>query len=166
MALITTPRKDPYLEVLIRGSCIGLLCLSTLDETGGEPLFIYNCSTREFTRIPSYEPLDNGRCRSSSTLGIGYAQSIDDLKVFGVSRCDEDRLECVHVFSLRNNTWKTFEPNWDDFLACDWAIPLNGTIHFGFVSSRTRLRWLLHLILRKTSSDSYTYLMWIPIFIP
>lgn len=39
-------------SVSIYGSCNGLLCLSIENESATKVYFIYNCSTREFKRIP------------------------------------------------------------------------------------------------------------------
>lgn len=68
-------------------------------------------------------------------MSIGYAQSIDDFKVFGVSYSDGDKnVVFVHVFSLRNNTWKTFE-NTNFFFVYEshwYTSCLNGNTHFGF----------------------------------
>ncbi|XP_024043056.1 F-box/kelch-repeat protein At3g06240-like [Citrus clementina] len=115
----------------ILGSCNGLLWLLIYDDTARSSHVIYNYTTREFKRIPPYKPFDE---RYTSLYALGYAQSIDDFKVFGVSDpYDEVEVTSVHVFSLRNNTWKTFEiNNFVEFRADLWAIHLNGTIHFGF----------------------------------
>ncbi|KAK9205627.1 hypothetical protein WN943_015895 [Citrus x changshan-huyou] len=115
----------------ILGSCNGLLWLLIYDDTARSSHVIYNYTTREFKRIPPYKPFDE---RYTSLYALGYAQSIDDFKVFGVSDpYDEVEVTSVHVFSLRNNTWKTFEiNNFVEFRADLWAIHLNRTIHFGF----------------------------------
>ncbi|KAH9782809.1 F-box protein CPR1 [Citrus sinensis] len=122
-----------YDSAWIYGSCNGLLCLSIYDDTARSSVdFIYNCSTREFRRIPPYKPFDE---RDTSLDALGYAQSIADFKVFGVSdpRDEVEEAISVHVFSLRNNTWKTFEiNNFADFRENLWAIHLNETIHFCF----------------------------------
>ncbi|XP_024043066.1 putative F-box protein At3g16210 [Citrus clementina] len=110
----------------------GLLCLSLRDETATETLFIYNCSTREFKRIPNdYEPFTN---RDTPLVSLGYAQSIDEFKVLGFSDSHRNAKEVVgvHVFSLRNNTWKTFETDFKSSHHCSRATNLNGTVHFGF----------------------------------
>ena len=109
-----------------------MLCLSLRDETTAETFFIYNCSTREFKRIPNdYEPFTN---RDIPLVSLGYAQSIDEFKVLGFSDSyrNAKAVVGVHVFSLRNNTWKTFETNFKFFHHCSRATNLNGTVHFGF----------------------------------
>ena len=84
----------------ILGSCNGLLWLLIYDDTARSSHVIYNYTTREFKRIPPYKPFDE---RYTSLYALGYAQSIDDFKVFGVSDpYDEVEVTSVRVFSLRN----------------------------------------------------------------
>ncbi|KAH9782806.1 F-box/kelch-repeat protein [Citrus sinensis] len=98
-------QKCPINSAWINGSCNGMVWLSTYDGTARSPVdFIYNCSTREFKRIPYYQPFDE---RYSLLDALGYAQSIDDFKVFGVS----------------------FHPFYE---VEDFREDPNGSIHFGF----------------------------------
>lgn len=71
--------------------------------------------------MPNYEPFNKSK---ALVVGLGYAQSIDDFKVLGVSNFYIDRAFKIglHVFSLRNNTWKIFETNFGYFIETYWAI--------------------------------------------
>ncbi|KAL9432013.1 hypothetical protein AB3S75_027094 [Citrus x aurantiifolia] len=99
------PIKESSFDCLrICSSRNGLLCLSLRDETATETLFIYNCSTREFKRIPNdYEPFTN---RDTPLVSLGYAQSIYEFKVLGFSDSyrNAKAVVGVQVFSLRKNT--------------------------------------------------------------
>ncbi|TXG59006.1 hypothetical protein EZV62_016835 [Acer yangbiense] len=91
--------------------------------------FIYNPSTREYSReIPDVLPVnEESNSFYYSFAGFGYVESIDDYKFVRVIH-DENIL---HIFSLRNNSWKIVEGNFPvrkpNFIH---GVSLNGAVHW------------------------------------
>ncbi|KAI9200458.1 hypothetical protein LWI28_008285 [Acer negundo] len=101
----------------------GLFCLRDKDDDN-EAFFIYNLFTRESKKVFYPIHIDHW----PPLVGFGYAESIDDYKFVKVMST-----EILHIFSLKNNSWKTIEI---DFPIANWigtsrkGIALNGAIHW------------------------------------
>ncbi|KAK9052806.1 hypothetical protein SSX86_029436 [Deinandra increscens subsp. villosa] len=100
-----------YLFIL-HGSCNGLVFGSIDDFIGNNSLVVLNPTTNELIELPEsgYEMLNN-LLEIDIMYGFGYDSVTDDYKVVTVSYFHYNYLippdnMSVHVYSLRNNTWR------------------------------------------------------------
>ncbi|XP_021761593.1 F-box/kelch-repeat protein At3g23880-like [Chenopodium quinoa] len=86
------------------GSCNGLICLG---EMLGKYFILWNPEINQFHRY-YFEFLEqNSR---DICWGFGYVSSLDDYKVVRISQFRfRAKIDSVHVFSLRTNTWSRIE---------------------------------------------------------
>ncbi|XP_071703434.1 F-box/kelch-repeat protein At3g06240-like [Rutidosis leptorrhynchoides] len=95
----------------IHGSCNGLVLLSAFRLCSGhETLIISNPTTREFVELPDCDfKIEGHRFVYFIMRDLGYDSVTDDYKVVTINRfqnpTDDDLIMCVHVYSLRRNTW-------------------------------------------------------------
>ncbi|KAJ4703553.1 putative F-box family protein [Melia azedarach] len=118
--------------VSIYGSCNGLILLRCQPKPYAT--YIYNPSINEYRQIPDEDDPGNLTITHYNCFyGFGYAQPVDDYKV--VKFCTREK-NTVRVFSLRNNSWKRVELEYDisKFYDTDnrGGIFLNGAIHWIF----------------------------------
>ncbi|TXG72671.1 hypothetical protein EZV62_001250 [Acer yangbiense] len=111
--------------ISVYNSFNGLFCISPKYGV----CFVYNPSTRESKKIPDSKPIHRER-REEILSGFGYVESIDDYKLMKVVMENT-----VHVFSLRNNSWKIVQVDFPFTLfagSCTniIGICLNGAIHW------------------------------------
>ncbi|TQD71400.1 hypothetical protein C1H46_043067 [Malus baccata] len=112
--------------VPIVGSCNGLVCILPKPTT----YFIFNPTTRECLRLPGCPQLidvgpPQGIRNSYNRVSFGYAPSIDDYKFVKVADG-----YMLHVFSLKNNSWKNFPDFPYKHLLNDNGTCLNGAVHW------------------------------------
>ncbi|GFY82461.1 hypothetical protein Acr_02g0007010 [Actinidia rufa] len=96
------PLKRLRRDVVIVGSCDGLVCIS-FSEGQIDILYIWNPSTRESHILPSF---GKGLNRGIS-YGFGYDSSNDDYKVVRVAFVNGPHE--VKVYSLRTDSWRRIQ---------------------------------------------------------
>ncbi|PWA58087.1 F-box associated interaction domain-containing protein [Artemisia annua] len=97
-----------------RVSCNGLVCVSTHNwDVDKNTLVILNPTTRDFVEFPdcSIQMINNPWNIYYRLYGFGYDCLTDDYKVVVIRYSQLHELflpdsMCVHVFCLRNNTWR------------------------------------------------------------
>ncbi|XP_059632774.1 F-box/kelch-repeat protein At3g23880-like [Cornus florida] len=109
LPLKKTPK--PRIEVLVLGSCNGLL-LCKLHQNFEDNLFLCNPTTRQCKELPQ-----TGFCRCSLNFyGFSYDSSTDDYKVVrGLCRLVKHFKRChkkasrIKIYSRKTNSWKRIE---------------------------------------------------------
>ncbi|KAI3713767.1 hypothetical protein L1987_72353 [Smallanthus sonchifolius] len=103
------PRSDLF---IFHGSCNGLVLGSADDFVNAHSLIVLNPTTKEFVELPEsdYEMINN-LLEIDIMYGFGYDSLTDDYKVVTISYFHYNYLippdnMSVHVYSLRNKTWK------------------------------------------------------------
>ncbi|KAK3204233.1 hypothetical protein Dsin_018279 [Dipteronia sinensis] len=120
-------------EVAVYESCNGLFCITPKTDV----YLLFNPSTRESNQIPYLQPTYGNELLS----GFGYAQSVDDYKFVKVLEGNT-----VHVFSLRNFSWKVVGCKFpfDTDRCIGFGIPLNGSrcLKHG-IPLKGKIHWVL-----------------------
>ncbi|XP_068320913.1 F-box/kelch-repeat protein At3g06240-like [Pyrus communis] len=114
----------PWIQTF--GSCNGLVCIMPVPEK----FFIFNPTTRDCLMVPDC-PMPIHVCPGQDSRNgyhrhsFGYAPSINDYKFVKVA------YGCmVHVFSLKNNSWKRVQDFPYKHLLDDSTTFLNGAVHW------------------------------------
>lgn len=103
----------PHADIFIfLGSCNGLVLGFAEDFVNAHSLVVFNPTTTKFVELPEsgYEMV-NKLLEIDIMYGFGYDASTDDYKVVTISYFRYNFMRrpdnmFVHIYSLRNNTWK------------------------------------------------------------
>ncbi|XP_071703071.1 F-box/kelch-repeat protein At3g06240-like isoform X2 [Rutidosis leptorrhynchoides] len=128
----------PYVNLSIYGSCNGLVLLLTFGHCSDDvTLTVSNPTTREFVELPDCDfKIEGHRFVSCRMCGLGYDSVTDDYKVVTINQFQNlighDIIMCVHVYSLRRNTWTRvidYPDNYRPFSITSSTF-VNGSFHW------------------------------------